>query len=132
MWHNGNLVPHDLAVSQGLISSALYGYIGGTYVLEFNLQPWRGFWVRAFQNVTLRIHPVEDRANRATVIPSKVTRASAAGGNGWSVNLRLSSGGLADEATVIGTSDRLPTDSTLSRRRSLRCSTRTNVLDREP
>ena len=28
--HSGNLVPHDLAVSQGLISSALYGYIGGT------------------------------------------------------------------------------------------------------
>ncbi len=102
----GAIVTHDQAVSQGLISNALYGYVAGTYALEFSIQPWRGYWVRAFQNVTLRIDPINDRLNRSATLKDPVTRAAVMGPEGWTVNLRMSAGGLHDGANYLGVSSR--------------------------
>lgn len=104
--HNGNVIAHDAAVAQGLIGAALYTYVGGGYVLDFRIAPWRGYWVRAFHNVALRIDPQTDRPGRAAKSTGGTGRAVLRGGDGWSVNLRVKIGEHYDEGNYFGVTSR--------------------------
>jgi hypothetical protein len=92
-------------VSQGLIGSALYSYVSGSYILDFKLSPWKGYWVRAFANVVLRIDPRTDQFGRAAATPS-TSRAVLYGGDGWSVNLRVRVGDTHDDDNYFGMATR--------------------------
>ena len=102
--YNNQTYAHDQAIAAGLIGPALYSYLSGGYVLDFQLVPWKGYWVRAFKSVQLVIDPTTD--GRAAAIAGGVTRAVLQGGTGWSVNLRLNVGNLRDEDNYLGVSTR--------------------------
>jgi len=104
--YNAQVLDHDAAVAQGLVGASLYTYIGGGYVLDFRLTPWRGHWVRAYQNVVLRIDPQTDRLGRAAPIKGGNSRAVLYGGDGWSVNLRVNVGEYRDEDNYFGVTGR--------------------------
>lgn len=95
---------HDQAVADGAINSVLYTYASGSYVIDYRLAPWSGYWVKANRNVVLRIDPIADRIGRAARIP--VGRSVLGGSDGWAVMLRVQAGRNADEATMFGVSSR--------------------------
>ncbi|MBM3495872.1 MAG: hypothetical protein FJX72_16340, partial [Armatimonadetes bacterium] len=88
------------AVASGAIGSALYTYVSGSYVLDYKLSPWRGYWVRAYRNVTLRLDPVSGRYGRSA--KTAVTRAVLRGSQGWAANLRVEAAGLRDDDNRFG------------------------------
>jgi hypothetical protein len=100
----GNPIPHDQAVAQGIIGNSLYTYISGGYALDFKLSAWKGYWVRAFQNCTLRVDPLNDLYGRAASVGT--SRAVLQGGSGWSANLRVTVGRARDEDNYFGVSSR--------------------------
>ncbi len=93
--------PHGQAVTDGAISAALYSYVSGSYILDFRLLPWRGYWVRAYRNVVLKVDPINDRIGRAAPV-NATSRAVLQGAQGWSVNLRASVGQLRDDDNHFG------------------------------
>jgi hypothetical protein len=102
---DGVVKTHDQAVSEGIIGPALYSYASGSYLLDFKLTPWKGYWARAYRNATLRIDPVNDRFGRAAANGSN-SRAVLQGGQGWSLNLRVKAGTAHDDDNYIGVSSR--------------------------
>ncbi len=96
----GALKSFSEAVASGAISSALYTYVSGSYILDYKLVPWRGYWVRAYRNVTLRLDPVAGRYGRAS--QTAVSRSVLRGGQGWSANLRVAVGDLRDDDNRFG------------------------------
>lgn len=98
-------LPYDQAVAQGVISSALYTYTLGTYALDYQIETWKGYWVRAYQSCSLVLDPVNAQASRAarSVV---LSRAVLRGSNGWTVNLQATAGSVKDEANYIGVSGR--------------------------
>jgi len=88
------------AVATGAIGSALYTYTSGSYILDYKLMPWRGYWVRAYRNVVLRLDPVAGSYGRAAALPS--SRAVLRGAQGWTANLRVEADGLADADNRLG------------------------------
>lgn len=106
---NGVVIPHDQAIAQGIIGSSLYSYVSGGYILDFKLTPFRGYWVRAFSNISLRFDPVNGKTGRAATIKDSsnaLTRSVLQGGQGWSVNLRASVGDVRDDSSHLGVSSR--------------------------
>lgn len=95
---------YQQAVSAGAVGSTLYGYLSGSYILSFDLQPWAGYWVKAYRNLVLRIDPLADGTGRAAKIPTG--RAVLGGAPGWSVNLRLNIADTRDEDNHFGVSSR--------------------------
>ena len=103
----GTVIDHAAAVSRGLIGAGLYSYITGGYVLDFKISPWKGYWVRAFKNVSLRIDLRTDQYGRAAAsAPVAASRAVLQGSEGWALNLRLNVGALRDEDNYLGQSSR--------------------------
>jgi flagellar hook assembly protein FlgD len=103
---NGVVKSHDQAVADGAISSVVYGFVSGTYVLDFRLEPWLGYWVRALRNVTLQIDPTTDRlAGRAANVAGS-SRAVLGAGDGWTIRLNAQVGNARDESTMVGVSSR--------------------------
>lgn len=103
------VLDHDTAVSSGKIGVAMYtfrsnGMGGGTYALDFSLTPWVGYWVKAYEPVTLLIDPVADK--RSVKLESGGRAALLQDKSGWSLNLRLTVGQAADTDNYIGVSGR--------------------------
>ncbi len=96
----GALKSFSDAVATGAIGSALYTYVSGSYVLDYKLVPWRGYWVRAYRNVILKLDPVNGGYGRAAQVPTG--RAVLRGSHGWAVNLRAEAGGLVDGDNRFG------------------------------
>ncbi|NLH98197.1 MAG: hypothetical protein GX446_01750 [Chthonomonadales bacterium] len=96
----GSVKPFNDAIATGAIGSALYTYVSGSYILDYKIAPWRGYWVRAYRNVTLRLDPVIGRYGRAA--QSATSRAVLRGAQGWSVNLIAEAGGLRDAGNQFG------------------------------
>lgn len=89
------------ALAQGWVSNALYTYTFGQYRMVFRLDPWAGYWVRAFQPVELLIDPTE--------IPRGVPPLLAEEERGsptpkrWQVELIAQAPGAApDEGNIVG------------------------------
>jgi 5-hydroxyisourate hydrolase-like protein (transthyretin family) len=105
----GVVKSYDQAVSTAAISAGLYTYQSGTYILDFRLVPWRGYWVRAYRQVTLRIDPNTAGIGRAAKVPSADvanSRAALRGADGWTLNIRANVGKLHDDDNQIGVSSR--------------------------
>ncbi|HSV74308.1 MAG TPA: carboxypeptidase regulatory-like domain-containing protein [Chthonomonadales bacterium] len=98
----GPEMPYETAVAQGKIASALYTYALGSYVLDFRIATWRGYWVRAYSALDLILDPVNDRVHRAG--DTDVSSAVLQGSSGWSLNLRAASGDLRDNYNFVGVS----------------------------
>lgn len=96
----------DQAVSSAAIGAGLYTYQSGTYILDFRLTPWRGYWVRAYRQVTLRIDPNSAKIGRAAAVQGANSRAVLRGADGWTLNLRANVGSLRDEDNQLGVSSR--------------------------
>ncbi len=102
----GVVKTYDQAVSSAAIGAALYSYQSGTYVLDFRLTPWRGYWVRAYRAVTLRIDPVNGKIGRAAATHVAAGRAVLRGGDGWTLNVRANVGDVKDEDNHLGVTSR--------------------------
>jgi hypothetical protein len=102
----GQLKTYQQAVSTGAIGSALYSYLSGAYVLRFQLDPWVGYWLRAYRNVVMVIDPTTDRAGSRAAAVTANSRAVLQGGTGWSVNLRVNIAETRDEDNYFGVSSR--------------------------
>ncbi len=103
----GSVLTYDQAVAQGKIGVALYTWQGtgsgrGSYVLGFTLDPWVGYWVKAYEPVTLLLDPVTSK--RSAQLAGASRAALVEGKNGWSLNLRLDVDGAADNDNYIGVS----------------------------
>lgn len=96
----GALKTFSEAVATGAIGSALYTYISGSYILDYKLAPWRGYWVRAYRNVVLRLDPVTGGYGRSASPASG--RAVLRGSQGWAANLRVEAGGMSDNDNRFG------------------------------
>jgi len=96
----------DQAVATAAINAGLYSYQSGTYLLDFRLTPWRGYWVRAYRAVTLRIDPTLAKIGRAAKLQAATSRAVLRGTDGWTLNLRANVGNLKDEDNQLGVSTR--------------------------
>jgi hypothetical protein len=100
---------HDSAVTAGKIGVAMYSFRGngsggGSYALDFTLAPWMGYWVKAYEPVTLLIDPVA--AKRSAKIATAGRAALLQDKSGWSLNLRLTVGDVGDTDNYIGVSTR--------------------------
>ena len=100
----GQEIRYETAVAQGKIGSALYTYALGSYVLDFRIATWKGYWVRAYTACDLILDPVNDRYFRAGT--SDVGSAVLQGASGWSLNLRATSRDLRDNDNYVGVSSR--------------------------
>jgi hypothetical protein len=69
-------------------------------VLDYKLMPWRGYWVRAYRNVTLRLDPIAGRYGRAA--GGATGRAVLRGSQGWAANLRVETNDLRDTDNRFG------------------------------
>lgn len=97
---------YDQAVAAGIIGPSLYSYVSGTYILDFRLSPWKGYWVRSYKAVTLRIDPNTAGIGRAAAVAPAVSRAVLRGTDGWALNVRANVGLLRDEDNYLGVSSR--------------------------
>jgi len=99
---NGAVYSHSDALANGLIGSSLYSYTSGFYAQSFSIDPWVGYWVKAYQNVSLRIDPTTD--GRGVTRATATSRAVLQGSNGWAANIQLDVNGLKDTDNFFGVS----------------------------
>jgi hypothetical protein len=78
-------VPAAQTGTNPAISGALWTFESGAYQLAFTLDPWRGYWLRAFRPCTLLVEPSarQDRSQKA--------RGNTTG-EGWELNLMAQAG----------------------------------------
>jgi hypothetical protein len=87
------------AIATGALGAALYGYMSGSYVLEYRLSPWRGYWVRAYRSITLLVPPpVSAKPAAGTAPAGRILNGSA----GWVLNLAVTATGANDTDNFLG------------------------------
>ncbi len=87
------------AIAGGALGAALYGYMSGSYILEYRLAPWRGYWVRAYRSITLLVPPpVAAKPVAVTAPAGRILNGST----GWVVNLAVNAAGVADTDNFMG------------------------------
>ncbi|MBI2844316.1 MAG: hypothetical protein HYX78_13020 [Armatimonadetes bacterium] len=100
------------AAIRNWIRSTIYWYDVdvGEYIYssnpQVNLEPWRGYWIKALQPCQLIIPPIEQIG---ALITGSTTRSRAAasepaasGKDGWKLNLVARAGELADTRSMLG------------------------------
>lgn len=91
---NGQAISNSSAVGKGIIANSLWAYTFGQYEVKSEMDPWRGYWVYAYQATTLIVPP--SARSRAAI-----TRSVAEPKNGqWNLSLVAQSGDLADRVYV--------------------------------
>lgn len=80
------------ALSSGLLNNALFTYAFGAYRMVFQLDPFAGYWVRAFRDCELLIPP--------NPIRQGASRTAPWGEPEWTLTLQAEVGGRADSITV--------------------------------
>jgi Carboxypeptidase regulatory-like domain/FlgD Ig-like domain len=104
---NGTLVDVPTAQSGGspAIGSALFTYEHGAYEVVFTLDPFRGYWMRAFRPVTLIVTAGAQQIR--SVGQAKVTRATDSAnvtGDGWRLKLKATAGDTVTGNAYVGVS----------------------------
>jgi subtilisin family serine protease len=98
---DGRTLTLEEAIQQGVISPALVGYSQGDYFFQVypagTLEPFNGYWVRAYRDCTLVIAPTS--ISRAAAAPS---RSVATGANGWRARLVATVAGDRDGQNFFG------------------------------
>ncbi len=97
-----NGVEIDIATAQSgsnpALGGALWTYEVGQYQIAYSIDPFLGYWIKAYRPVTLLLDP------------SKRTRAAAGGrsvvsnaaGNGWTLELRAEANGTRSVPGIVG------------------------------
>lgn len=91
------------AGSNPAIGGALWTYDSGGYQLAYTLDPFRGYWIRAFRSVTLLVPP-DARQDRSVSIGRGGSRVSNATGDGWSLDVIAKAGTVHSAPSRIGIS----------------------------
>ncbi|MCC6442465.1 MAG: hypothetical protein IT210_03295, partial [Armatimonadetes bacterium] len=87
------------AAAKNIVSNILWRFIAGQYEMAFTMQPWQGYWVRAFKNATLVIPNTTTSA-----APAAAQSRSANTSGNWKVKIVASSGEAVDGSNYIGVS----------------------------
>lgn len=101
---NGTQLDVSTAASQGVLGLYLWGYQAGNYELEYTLDPWRGYWLRAYQPLTLAVNPA---AAQQRGVPTNSKGALATGtttDGAWTLQMQASAGTVASPPGVVGVS----------------------------
>ena len=100
---NGSIV--DITAAQAgespAIGGALWTFDNGAYQLAYTLDPWRGYWIRAFRSVTLVVPPTA-RQDRSAKADSRAPQFGNARGDGWSLDLIAKAGTILSAPSRIG------------------------------
>ena len=97
------------------LGAALWGYDNSTYEVSYTLDPWKGYWIRAFDNrpaaarttpadIVLLVDPAAQQ-NRGTGAVADARFAITAGNNtsqGWKLNLSAVAGGQNAAPATVG------------------------------
>lgn len=97
----------DIAAAQAgsnpSIGGALWTYESGGYQLAYTLDPWRGYWLRAFRGVTLLVPPTARQDRSAKFADgSRAPEYGNARGEGWSLDLIARAGTTLSAPSRIG------------------------------
>lgn len=106
-------IPLSTAVGRGMLSGTFWAYSQSEgYVAAQNLEPWRGYWIRAEQNLLLKVPAVASPGQNpaSALLPGDPvvgdvrsrTRAGSAA-DGWRLRLVARTDGAAG-SLVVGTS----------------------------
>ncbi|MBM3498627.1 MAG: hypothetical protein FJX74_08130 [Armatimonadetes bacterium] len=87
------------AFSEGQLQNGLHGYAAGGYQLKTSLAPYSGYWIRAYQPVSL---VVDDPAGTVASAAVAERPAYARPEGGWLAPLEVWSAGCRDAATAFG------------------------------
>ncbi|HIE51327.1 MAG TPA: hypothetical protein EYP85_06175, partial [Armatimonadetes bacterium] len=88
------------ATSNGIVSNTLFTFIFGQYRMTFRLDPWTGYWTRAFQPAELLIPPEAAIPRSQEPIPPPRERV---GRGEWQVELvARTDTGLEDRGNLLG------------------------------
>ena len=92
----------SIAVAQSgtnpAIGGALWTYEVGQYQLAYTLDPYLGYWIKAYRDVTLLVDPTK----RTTKAASNRATVSNVSGNGWTLELKAESNGVRSAPGVVG------------------------------
>ncbi|HIE09486.1 MAG TPA: carboxypeptidase regulatory-like domain-containing protein, partial [Armatimonadetes bacterium] len=93
---DGETMSVEEATRRGILGGGLWTYEFGSYRLAFTLEPWRGYWVRAFRNCTLLVsnEPISG------VAPVRALAMGVKGG--WAIKVSIEAGGSKDEENLLG------------------------------
>lgn len=73
--------------SSPLLGGALWTYANGNYQIAYTLDPFRGYWIRAYQTVTLLVDPIARQDRSAKSLASRGPTVGNVKGDGWSLDL---------------------------------------------
>jgi hypothetical protein len=100
---SGNVI--DVLTAQSgttpTLGAALWAYQGGNYQVAYTIDPYRGYWIRAFENCTLVISPTA-RQDRAAHDTRGVITAGNRETDGWSLNLVAQVGARKSAPATVG------------------------------
>lgn len=87
--------------SNPAIGGALWTFQSGNYQVVFTVDPWRGYWLRAFRDVTLVVDPSAQigrspRAAQTGPLPGNTT------GDGWKLELHAQAGTVPSAPGILG------------------------------
>lgn len=100
---NGQLinVPQAQTESNPAIGAALWTYQQGAYEVVYTMDPFRGYWLRAFRPVTLIVTPAAETGRAITGAGRALEFASGAGQD-WKLDLLATAGQIAKSRAQVG------------------------------
>jgi hypothetical protein len=84
------------------LGAALWTYENGNYAVVFTLDPFRGYFVRAFRPVTLLVLPTSQQGRSAGQSAMHTLLQGNAEGGAWKLNLFAESGGVRSAPGIVG------------------------------
>lgn len=97
----------DIVNAQGgnnpAIGGALWTYENGGYLISYTMDPWRGYWIRAFRPVTLIVTPGARQDRSARLDPAtRALNISNGRGDGWKLDLIARAGEFSAVPGTLG------------------------------
>lgn len=89
--------------ASSIISSALWTYANGAYQIAYTIDPWKGYWVRAYQNCTLIVSSAA-QITRGVQAQQPGLFSGNISGDGWKLNLVATAGGQQSVPGMVGVS----------------------------
>jgi hypothetical protein len=92
------------AETNGLLGAALWSFSSGLYQPSYYLDPWFGYWLYAYQPLTLLVDPTATASNlspkaRAAACP---LAAGNSEGGGWNFEIKAAADGAQSPPMTIG------------------------------
>jgi hypothetical protein len=84
------------------LGGALWTYANGNYQVVYTLDPFRGYWLRAFRPVTLIVSPTASTGRGAGVLATRALEFSNNTHSDWKLDLVADAGGLTKSKATLG------------------------------